>query len=114
MTTKRNSFYYKYGHKVNTVLEKGKPIEECYEDGESADIPRACPRCKKFPTEEGHDPCLSNLPGVVGACCGHGVQQGYIRFEDGTYIRGWFSVEERIIKERDNGKRDLVGFKVRW
>ena len=33
---------------------------------------RSCPKCLKFPTENGHDPCIRNLPGVKHACCGHG------------------------------------------
>jgi hypothetical protein len=114
MTTKRKTFYYKFGHKVNTVLVDGKPVDEWYDNGESTDTPRPCPRCKKYQTKEGHDPCLSNLPGVESACCGHGINQGYIKFTDGTFIRGWFTVEDRIITERPNGKKDLMGFKNRW
>ncbi len=34
---------------------------------------RACPSCKCPPTEDGHDPCIENLPGVFHACCGHGI-----------------------------------------
>lgn len=30
----------------------------------------ACPHCGQ--ARMGHDPCISNLPGVVNACCGHG------------------------------------------
>lgn len=33
---------------------------------------RFCPRCAQRPTEDGHDPCIANLPGVRNACCGHG------------------------------------------
>ena len=42
--------------------------------GESTSIERPCPRCGEMPTEEGHDACLGTLPGVVNACCGHGVE----------------------------------------
>lgn len=42
------------------------------------------------PTPEGHDPCIANIPGVVHACCGHGTGHGYVMFEDGRTIRGWF------------------------
>lgn len=38
-------------------------------------LPRRCPKCREFPTTEGHDPCLGTVRGVVGACCGHGVQE---------------------------------------
>ena len=31
-----------------------------------------CPKCKMKPAENGHDPCIVNLPNVKDACCGHG------------------------------------------
>jgi hypothetical protein len=52
--------------------------------------PRACPRCGEFPTSEGHDPCIANLPGVSNACCGHGVEPGYVQLNNGRTIRGQF------------------------
>ena len=52
-----------------------------------------CPKCKKKPTEDGHDPCIENLPGVKFACCGHGVDEGYIWFENGIMVRGKFEIE---------------------
>ena len=47
---------------------------------------KPCPKCGKLPTKEGHDACLGTLPGVKFACCGHGVTQGYISFENGVRI----------------------------
>lgn len=38
----------------------------------------------------GHDPCIANLPGVEFACCGHGIEPGYVKFIDGRVIRGHF------------------------
>jgi hypothetical protein len=35
---------------------------------------RPCIRCGKIPTPEGHDACLGTLKGVLGDCCGHGVE----------------------------------------
>lgn len=46
-----------------------------------------CKLCKEERTENGHDPCIANLPGVLYACCGHGVTYGYIKFTDGRYLR---------------------------
>jgi len=46
-----------------------------------------CSACKEHRTPEGHDPCIANLPGVLYACCGHGNEEGYIKFEDGRVIR---------------------------
>jgi len=42
---------------------------------------RPCARCGKIPTKEGHDACLGTLPGVVSACCGHGVEEPYTVYE---------------------------------
>lgn len=42
-----------------------------------------CKNCHMMRTPEGHDPCIANLPGVLYACCGHGITNGYIKFEDG-------------------------------
>lgn len=49
----------------------------------------------KEPTEEGHDPCIANLPGVEYACCGHGKGTGYVKFTDGRTMNGFFSVKDR-------------------
>lgn len=58
-----------------------------YIDGSKTDKIRPCPKCNKLPDENGHDACLSKLPGVKNACCGHGVEDGYIMFENGITIR---------------------------
>lgn len=58
-------------------------------------IRRECPRCNHYATLEGHDFCLSNLPGVKFACCGHG-EEGYIYFENGVTIRGLFLVDGHL------------------
>lgn len=50
--------------------------------------PRACPKCKDFESEEGHDPCIKNLPGVSYACCGHGVDEPYVMLNDRRTYRG--------------------------
>jgi hypothetical protein len=45
-----------------------------------------------------HDACLGRLPGVSAACCGHGRDdEAYIRFNDGTELRGSEAVELRSI-----------------
>ena len=82
-------------------FHKGHPIRwdneaECwrYEDGTPInDEKRHCVRCGNMPTQEGHDSCIANLPGVQFACCGHGAERGYIKFENGVIIRGIFEVE---------------------
>jgi len=51
-----------------------------------------CARCGLTRTPEGHDPCIANLPGVVGACCGHGVAEAYLELENGTVLIGDFGI----------------------
>lgn len=62
-----------------------------FENGELASESIPCKKCNNPPTKEGHDDCISNLPGVINACCGHGGE-GYIYFSDGTVISGVFNV----------------------
>ena len=60
-----------------------------------------CVKCGKLPTKEGYDPCLGTLPGVIDACCGHGVKEAYIIFGNGVTIRG-SSVMEFVQKNLKN------------
>lgn len=55
---------------------------------------RPCPKCGQLPTADSHDYCIAKLPGVLNACCGHGVEEGYIQFENGIIIRGYFKIEK--------------------
>ena len=43
---------------------------------------RPCIRCGNLPTEEGYDACLGYIEGASSACCGHGITEPYIIFED--------------------------------
>ena len=52
--------------------------------------PERCRWCNRERTPEGHDGCLGTLPGVVYACCGHGGDAGYVMFENGLTITGYF------------------------
>lgn len=50
---------------------------------------RACGNCGKHTAANEHDICISNLPGVMNACCGHGNDDSaYIQFWDKKEIRG--------------------------
>lgn len=75
----------KYGIDNFRYTDNGKSI---YEE------PRPCPKCGEFRTEDGHDPCIKNLPGVKFACCGHGKKDGYIYFENGIVVNGDFKVSK--------------------
>lgn len=37
---------------------------------------RPCARCGRAPVN-GRDACLGDLPGIISACCGHGVEPPY-------------------------------------
>ena len=66
----------------------------------TGDMPfRPCAKGGKYPNENGDDFCIQNLGRVVNGCCGHGTHEGYIMFDDGRIIRGWFTVENLNGKE---------------
>ena len=50
--------------------------------------PRPCPQCGQLPNENGHDPCIGTIPGVVSACCGHGIHDGIILWHWADEPRG--------------------------
>jgi hypothetical protein len=58
-----------------------------------------CYACGERQTPEGHDPCLGTLPGVKFACCGHGVRDGYIVFDNDVTIRFIPTKIERYSKQ---------------
>lgn len=39
---------------------------------------RRCKKCGMKPTKEGYDACLKHIAGATSACCGHGVENGYV------------------------------------
>lgn len=55
-----------------------------------ADDPcRACAHCDRPNTPAGHDGCMGTLPGVMNACCGHGVvADAYVQYDDGRRLAG--------------------------
>jgi hypothetical protein len=65
-------------------FERGHPIiwvegpDWTNPDGSAIDPERPCARCGRPPTPEGHDACLGTLEGAESACCGHGVEAGYV------------------------------------
>jgi len=66
---------------------------------------RACGRCGKHRTPEGHDACLGTLPGVKNACCGYGVEDdAYVQFLDGSTVTGELA---RAIHTQMKTKRDM-------
>jgi hypothetical protein len=60
-----------------TYTDNGEPAELVPEKY------RPCKICGEHVTEEGHDPCIKNLPRVKNACCGHGNKaHAYVMFDD--------------------------------
>lgn len=57
---------------------------------------RHCAKCGRDPNEyNGDDPCMAGLPGVRNACCGHGIDEAFIEFEDGRIVIGQFEIARR-------------------
>ena len=47
---------------------------------------RPCKKCGRLPTKEGYDACLGYIKGAISACCGHGVEEGYVMYSDKRVI----------------------------
>ncbi len=54
---------------------------------------RPCAKCGGMPNEYGDDHCIQRLGNVMNACCGHGNRMGYIQFDSGHLIEGYFTVK---------------------
>ncbi len=75
---------YNRGHKIYYNEEKEEWLYS--DDDTSANVDRPCKRCGVKANIFGHDACMQDLTdciGVVSACCGHGVEEGYIILTDG-------------------------------
>ena len=72
---------YARGHRID--FDETDLVWRYADTGELFDLDheRPCTLCHKLPTPEGYDACLGELPGVLNACCGHGVEDGYIHYE---------------------------------
>jgi len=77
---------YLNGNRI--YLDGNDDLWRYYEDDKLTDQPKPCPKCNCLPTKEGHDMCLGKLPGVKSACCGHGIKEAYVAFDNGITIRG--------------------------
>lgn len=76
------SINYIRGHEYLSRWSDGIP--DIYVDTkEEVDDSRPCIRCGKMPTKEGYDACLGHIEGAEFACCGHGLKEGYVKWENG-------------------------------
>ena len=104
---------YHYGRKVIALLDSCGEISDGFRFCDTNELvnsdsqPKPCPGCgleftqshiDKLGKKGWIDPCLGVLPGVNFACCGHGVGNGYISFENGRIIR----FQPKIIVEQWN------------
>jgi len=80
---------YHRGHRIHALQDsKGVYSDWRYSDGSKIkEQERACTRCGTPAIKEGHDHCIANLPNVAFACCGHGVEDGYVKLNNGKSIR---------------------------
>lgn len=44
-----------------------------------ANYDRPCTRCGRMPTVEGYDACLGHIDEATSACCGHGIEAGFVK-----------------------------------
>ena len=65
-------------------------IERAHELAEMMTLPEVqpelCGPCGRERVLGQPDPCLGLLPGVAAACCGHGLDRGYVLFENGIRV----------------------------
>ena len=44
------------------------------------DDSRPCKKCGHYPNKDGSDYCMGYVKGAKSACCGHGVEERYIKY----------------------------------
>lgn len=47
---------------------------------------RTCKKCGLRPTKDGYDACVGFIPNAISACCGHGIEQPFIMYDDKTIL----------------------------
>ena len=75
-------YCYSRGHEIFWDVKHGGWFYSDNREPFIKEKERPCARCGDSPTKEGHDACLGKLPGVKSACCGHGVEPGYIQTDE--------------------------------
>lgn len=101
---------YLRGHKIEFINN-----EFIYSDNKESTInthkDRPCGNCGQHETKEGHDACLGTLPGLMNACCGHGVEsEAYVQLLDGSCIRGEHAIAIiNILKEDLTNEITFIG-----
>ena len=70
---------------IRRYKDNNEPVDEEY---------RPCAKCGHYPIGNGEDYCFHHLGKVINACCGHGNKKGYIQFDNGIIVRGYFEIEK--------------------
>jgi hypothetical protein len=73
-----HEIYWAVGDGMWRYLDDNSTAVTYAADGNRTAYERPCIRCGKMPTKEGYDACTGHIEGVKAACCGHGVEQGYV------------------------------------
>jgi hypothetical protein len=68
---------------------------------------RHCKLCKRTWKRDQPDPCLGKLPGVISACCGHGIENGYIVFANNVSVAIEASRVGRFVTDRKGQSKVL-------
>jgi hypothetical protein len=80
------------GHEITHDGTRWIYADTCQPVSENKERP--CGHCGRPNRADGHDACLGELPGVLNACCGHGVAaEAFVQYEDGRQLQGWKAVE---------------------
>lgn len=75
------------GHKIYAVKDEWYYLDTAQPVALFKDRP--CGNCGNKDTDKGHDSCISDLPCVMNACCGHGGKgESYVQFFGNVCIRG--------------------------
>lgn len=74
--TRGHKIYYDYDEREWKYCDNNKPI---------INEIRPCVNCKQLPVDD-KDYCLRNIE-IVSACCGHGIEEGYIQLKDGRLFK---------------------------
>lgn len=93
-----NAKSYSKGHKIEYQIDKGWVYSD---NKESIDKERVCKRCGNR-RKDGIDYCIGKLKNIRAACCGHGQEEPYVMYEDGT-VEEFKDVGE--LKNKTNPKR---------
>lgn len=70
---------YTRGHEV--YYDEAADTWRYADNDQPATFDRPCTKCGEMPTPEGYDACLGFIPGLVSACCGHGVEEPYVMWD---------------------------------